>query len=28
VDRGYIEISRREILIRDRAALEASAGRS
>jgi CRP-like cAMP-binding protein len=28
VDKGYIEISRREILIRDRAALEASAGRS
>ena len=28
VDRGYIEVSRREILIRDRAALEASAGRS
>src|SRR5205807_2137472 len=28
VDKGFIEISRREILIRDRAALEASAGRS
>src|SRR6267378_1588523 len=28
VDKGYIEISRREILIRDRGALEASAGRS
>jgi len=28
VEKGYIEISRREILIRDRAALEASAGRS
>jgi len=28
VDKGYIEVSRREILIRDRAALEASAGRS
>jgi len=28
VDKGYIEISRREILIRDRSALEASAGRS
>src|SRR6185503_2994750 len=28
VDKGYIEISRREILVRDRAALEASAGRS
>ena len=28
VDKGYIEVSRREILIKDRAALEASAGRS
>ena len=28
VERGHIEVSRREILIRDRAALEASAGRS
>ena len=28
VDKGYIEVSRREILIRDRAALEVSAGRS
>src|SRR5439155_27017016 len=28
VDKGYIEISRREILIRQRSALEASAGRS
>ncbi len=28
VEKGQIEISRREILIRDRAALEASAGRS
>ena len=28
VDKGYIEVSRREIVIRDRTALEASAGRS
>ena len=28
VEKGYIEVSRREIVIRDRAALEASAGRS
>jgi CRP-like cAMP-binding protein len=28
VERGYIEVSRREILIRDRAALDAAAGRS
>jgi CRP-like cAMP-binding protein len=28
VDKGFIQVSRREILIRDRAALEASAGRS
>jgi Crp-like helix-turn-helix domain len=28
VEKGYIEISRREILIRDRGALESSAGRS
>ena len=28
VDKGHIEVSRREIVIRDRAALEASAGRS
>lgn len=28
VERGYIEVSRREVLIRDRGALEAAAGRS
>jgi CRP/FNR family cyclic AMP-dependent transcriptional regulator len=28
IDKGYVEVSRREILIRNRAALEASAGRS
>jgi CRP/FNR family cyclic AMP-dependent transcriptional regulator len=28
IDKGHIEVSRREIVIRDRAALEASAGRS
>jgi CRP/FNR family transcriptional regulator, cyclic AMP receptor protein len=28
VEKGYIEVSRREILIKDRAALESSAGRS
>jgi len=28
VEKGSIEVSRREIVIRDRAALEASAGRS
>ena len=28
VEKGHIEVSRREIVIRDRAALEASAGRS
>jgi CRP-like cAMP-binding protein len=28
VDKGYIEVSRRDIVIRDRSALEAAAGRS